>query len=82
MGKLYPYSTGWKKNIVVVLHIYGARPMSLIFFYHQDTESESCEMEIGVAGFQRLYGTMILIIYKMGEKHCGNDPFLELEPFS
>ena len=24
-GKLYPYSTGWEKNIVVIIHVYGDR---------------------------------------------------------
>ena len=24
MGQLYPYSTKWVKNIVVIIHIYGA----------------------------------------------------------
>ena len=33
-----------------ILHIYGARVIILRFFNHQDTESESQEMEIGEAG--------------------------------
>ena len=37
-------------NIVVILHINGARAIFLLFFDHQDTESESREMEICVAG--------------------------------
>ena len=32
MGKLYPYSTIWVKNIVVILHIIGDRS---IFQLHQ-----------------------------------------------
>ena len=35
------YSTRWEQNIVVVLHIYGALSISLLFCDHQDTESES-----------------------------------------
>ena len=35
---------------VVILHIYGARSIFLIFYDHQDTESEQPEIEIGVAG--------------------------------
>ena len=31
MGQLYPYSTKWEKNVVVVLHIYGARPLFYSF---------------------------------------------------
>ena len=50
MGQQYPYSTRWEGNIVVILHIYGALAMFLLFYDHQETESESREMEIGVAG--------------------------------
>ena len=39
MGQQYPYSTRWKKNIVAILHIYGARAIFLVFFDHQETES-------------------------------------------
>ena len=35
---------------MLILHIYGARAIFLLFCNHQDTESESREMEIGVAG--------------------------------
>ena len=38
IGKRYPYSTSGEKNIVVVLHIYGARSIFLLFFDHQETE--------------------------------------------
>ena len=38
------YSTRWEQNIVVVLHIYGALSISLLFYDHQDTESESWEI--------------------------------------
>ena len=40
MGKLYPYSTRWEKNVVVILHIYGDLAISLLFYDHQDTEYE------------------------------------------
>ena len=50
MVQQYPYSTGWVKNIVVILYIHGALFIYLLFCNHQDTEYESREMEIGVAG--------------------------------
>ena len=40
MVQQYPFPTRWEKNIVVVLHIFGARAISLLFCDHQDTESE------------------------------------------
>ena len=46
MRKKYPYATRWEENIVVVLHICGARANILHFFYHQDTESELCKVEM------------------------------------
>ena len=49
MGQRYPYSTKWMKNIMVIVQIYGARSVFLLFCDHQDTESESHEMEYGVA---------------------------------
>ena len=36
--------------ILVVLHIYGARAIFLLFCDHQETESETREMNIGAAG--------------------------------
>ena len=33
---------------MVIIHIYGARSFSLLFCDHQDTESESCEMEMSI----------------------------------
>ena len=50
MGEQYPYNTIREKNIMLVLHMYGAVEMFLLFCYLQDTESESREMENGVAG--------------------------------
>ena len=38
------------KNIVVILHIYGAIAIFLLFCDRQDAEYESQEMEIGIAG--------------------------------
>ena len=40
MGKHYPYYKGWEKNIVEIIHIYGAKSIFLLFYDHQDTESE------------------------------------------
>ena len=33
---------------MVIIHIYGARYFSLLFCDHQDTESESYEMEMSI----------------------------------
>ena len=41
MGKPYLYSTRREQNIVVFLHIYGARVIFLLFWDNQDTGSES-----------------------------------------
>ena len=49
MVQKYPYPKRQKKNIVVIHPINGARAL-IILFYHQDTESESREIEIGIAG--------------------------------
>ena len=63
---------------MAIIHIYGARAISLLFYNNQDTEPESQVMEIGVDGsifkhkHQRLSGKRISIIQNMGEKKCGN----------
>ena len=38
------------ENIAAIIRIYGARAIFLLFYDHQDTESESREIEISVAG--------------------------------
>ena len=38
------------KNIVVILHIYGASAILPLFCYHQDTESEEREMKFFLGG--------------------------------
>ena len=48
MGQQYPYSKIWVKNIVVILHNYGARGILLIFCDLPDTESESCEIRMSI----------------------------------
>ena len=60
---------------MVIIHIHGALAIFVLFCDHQDTESESQEIKIGVSGpisthkkHKRLYGTMIFILKKMGEK--------------
>ena len=50
MRQLYPYYIISVKNIVAILHIYGARAIFLLFCDQQDTESKSRGTEIGVAG--------------------------------
>ena len=71
MVQQYPYYTRWVKTIVGVLHIYEALAIFLLFCNHQDTESESQEMEIGLAGPiftpKIIKGTTISIPHKMGE---------------
>ena len=57
--------------------------MFILFYNYQDTESKSREIKMCVAGpistqkiFNKLYSTIISIIYKMGEKYCGNYSYL------
>ena len=45
MGQRYPYSKRREKNIVVVLHIYEARAIFLLFFDNKDIKYEWCEIE-------------------------------------
>ena len=40
MVKLYQNLTRWENNIVVVLHIYGAAAIFLLFSDDQDAESQ------------------------------------------
>ena len=40
MGQQYPSSTIWEREVVVILNIYGARSIFLIFCDLQDTEYE------------------------------------------
>ena len=35
--------------MVVILHIYGDRQLFDCFFYHQETESESCEIKMCIS---------------------------------
>ena len=48
MGQRYTYCTICEKSIVLVLHIYGSIATFLLFCDHQDTESKSCEIEMGI----------------------------------
>ena len=73
---------------MVVLHIYRALVIFPLFCDHQDTESESREMENGVAGpkyhrkkHQSLYGTTISILYKMAGNIVVILHIFELETF-
>ena len=38
IGQFYTYSIKVKKHIVVILHIYGARAIVLLFYVDQDTK--------------------------------------------
>ena len=49
MGQRYSYRTIWKKNIIEIIHIYGARYSSILICDHQDTESELCEIYISAS---------------------------------
>ena len=40
MGQIYQYFTVLLVNIVIALHINGSGAIYLLFFDHQDTESE------------------------------------------
>ena len=40
MGQQYQYQTLWEKNIVTILHIYGARAISRLFNDNQDIKYE------------------------------------------
>ena len=40
LGDNYIYTLKWVENIVVVLHIYEARAIFVLFCDHQDTEYE------------------------------------------
>ena len=40
MGQWYSHSTKWDKYTVVIIHIYGARAIILLFNDDQDTEKE------------------------------------------
>ena len=32
MGQFYPYTTKWKENVVVILNIYEARTIYILFY--------------------------------------------------
>ena len=44
MGQLFPYSTKWEKNIVMIRHIYGDIAIFLLFYDDQDTLSTEWEI--------------------------------------
>ena len=50
MWKLYPFSKTWEGNIAVIIHSYETVAIFILSCDHQDNESESREMEIGVDG--------------------------------
>ena len=53
IGQQYPYYTIWEQNNVVYIHIYEVRAIFLLFCYHLDTESESCEIKMSI--YQPIY---------------------------
>ena len=83
MGHGYSYALLWENSIVVVLYINGSLASFLLLCNHGDTESGSWQMEIGVFGpiltnkkHQRLFWTMISILYMIGVKWYGNSFYL------
>ena len=75
MGQLYQYRTLWEKNIVKILHSYEDRTILLLLNANQDIESESQNINMGVAGpiftqniYQRIYRTILSILYTMKER--------------
>ena len=50
MEQRYTCPTIWEEIIVAILCIYRDRAIFLLFYDNKDTESESREMEIDVAG--------------------------------
>ena len=67
------------ENIVVILHIYGDRAISLLFYDEKDTLSTYFEIGMRIPklifkhkNISIIYGTTISILYKMGETYCDN----------
>ena len=63
---------------MVIIHIYGARAILLLFCDNQENYSESQGIEIvqmdqySTRKYQSLYGTTMCIPNMMGEKYCDN----------
>ena len=49
-GTSHTYSKGWVDFVLVILHFFGDLAIFLLFCNHQNTKSESRDMEIGVSG--------------------------------
>ena len=50
MAQWYLYSTIWEENILVIHYIYVGSVILLLYWDDLHTESDTCEMEIGIAG--------------------------------
>ena len=79
MGNWYPFPKKWEQNIVVILNIYGARSMFLLFCDHQDTEYESCGIYMSISQPIFTYNKISNYIWnnniysvQYGRKYCGN----------
>ena len=63
---------------MVILSIYESRAIILLFYDHQENESESREIDIlqlyqySTGKYQSLYGKIICISHMTGETYCGN----------
>ena len=68
-----------EENILLILHIYGARAIFLPFCDHQETKLESCEIKKDHTStnihqkiiYQRINKTTLLLLYKRGATYCG-----------
>ena len=77
-------------NIVGILHIYGDRSIFLLFCYHQDTKSESYEIEMSISQpiftnkniSKALWGNDIHTIQYGRKILWGVFIFMDLVPFS
>ena len=77
MGQWYTYYTIWEHNIVAILHIYGARDLSLLFVITQTLNVSPMKLKWSyfnqyspIKVYQRIYGRIIFILYNTGETYC------------
>ena len=83
MGQKYLFSTIREENIVAILHIYGARYILYSFVITKILNMSNEKYKLAYLNqylsmkiYQRVYGTTISILYRMGGKYCGNYSYL------
>ena len=88
MRQRYPYYTIWEKNIVSIIHYYGARAIFLLLNDNQDTESQSQDIKLmyldqysPIKISKPLWDNDIHTT-QYGRKNLQFFIFMELEPFS